>query len=96
MGHFHSLTPKRYWCYANSLPIARLDHGRLNGLKTRVATARRWKNANGKNRYQGTDKLRSTQKLGPTRIWGYISFGVGGISLLEEKARVIHVRLYRS
>ena len=63
MAHYKAPTQKRHWCYANTPLIMKLDQGKLSGFTSRVQTAKRWKDRNGKYHYQGTSALRGTQNL---------------------------------
>ncbi|CAJ1365158.1 unnamed protein product [Effrenium voratum] len=65
MAHYSSSTPKRHYGYSNSKHIHGLDKGVLQGWKLKQSkkkvTARRYVDSRGKQRYQGTQELRSTE-----------------------------------
>lgn len=67
MAHYGGRTPKRHWAFGNSRVILALDRGVLRKWKPKpgghVTTAERYVDGQGKRRYKGTSKLRSTEKL---------------------------------
>lgn len=74
MGHYGSATPKRHYLYANSHFYSSLDLGPLRKIKNRmgekqeppkdkVITVKHYRDKQGKQRWQGTDKLRGTECL---------------------------------
>ena len=66
MAHYGSGTPKRHWAFSNAPDILGLDRGKLTGWKKvpeHKQTARRYMDAKGKKRYQGTSQLRKTEHL---------------------------------
>ena len=65
MGHYHHQTPKRTLLVSNSEEIAALKKGPLRKCKkSKVKTAIKYKNRDGKTCYKGTPQLRGTQLLG--------------------------------
>ena len=71
MYHYDAPTPKRHYAWSNSRQVKCLDKGRLNMVKYKacrkakeVVTAKRFRNKDGKQCYQGTKQLRDTEQLG--------------------------------
>ena len=74
MAHYQSVTPKRHYMYANSSFYSLLDLGPLRKIKTakgrkqepakeKVVTVKHYRDKQGKKRWQGTDKLKGTERL---------------------------------
>lgn len=67
MAHYQAKTPKRHWAFGNTAVVLALDRGVLRKWKPKpgahVETAHKYVDGQGKKRYKGTTKLRSTEKL---------------------------------
>lgn len=64
MALYGSVTPKRHYCYSNSMSVSQLDRGVLSGWKTRpenATTKRTVCKTTGKKGYTATRNLRPTE-----------------------------------